>query len=164
LGIHSSLTLSQEEMRTAVRQWVTSPANVQRKRQKMQTWRLGFDLLQRELQGTDAYLPIPTLPEKLKHNTIVNFCQHVATLKGLTIPQTFDLANYEAQGAQRFYQASRYELVRMLFRRPLEYWLALDRMIFLEEQGYHTTIMQFCPSNLTPRNLLIDARLKACQI
>ncbi len=162
-AINSALHLSQEEMRNAVRQWVTSPASVQRKRQKMQAWRLGFDSLQRELHGVDTYLPIPTLPEKLLHNTFAAFCQHLATLKDLSIPPSFNFANYfahyEAIGVQRFYQASRFELVRMLFRRPLEYWLALDRMIFLTERGYNTTIVQFCPTHLTPRNLLIDATL-----
>ncbi len=49
------------------------------------------------------------------------------------------------------------ELVRHLFRRPLEIWLALDRALFLEEQGYEVELGAFCDKPMTPRNLLIRA-------
>ena len=49
------------------------------------------------------------------------------------------------------------ELVRHLFRRPLEVWLLLDRALFLEEQGYQAEVGTFCPKPMTPRNLLIRA-------
>ena len=49
------------------------------------------------------------------------------------------------------------ELVRLLFRRPLEIWLALDRACFLEEQGYNVVMGSFCDKPITPRNLLIHA-------
>ena len=49
------------------------------------------------------------------------------------------------------------ELVRHLFRRPLEIWLLLDRALFLEEQGYRVEVGTFCPKPTTPRNLLIRA-------
>jgi len=49
------------------------------------------------------------------------------------------------------------ELVRGLFRRPLELWLLLDRALLLEEQGYRVHLGTFCPSELTPRNILLLA-------
>ena len=49
------------------------------------------------------------------------------------------------------------ELVRHLFRRPLELWLVLDRALFLQEQGYRVELREFCPRHLTPRNILIHA-------
>ncbi|MNG29795.1 hypothetical protein D3C84_1152830 [compost metagenome] len=49
------------------------------------------------------------------------------------------------------------ELLRNLFRRPLELWLVLDRALFLEEQGYRVRPGLFCDYPLTPRNLLILA-------
>ncbi|MNJ72573.1 hypothetical protein D3C77_692410 [compost metagenome] len=49
------------------------------------------------------------------------------------------------------------ELVRGLFRRPLELWLLLDRALFLHEQGYRVRLGCFCPPHLTPRNLLLLA-------
>jgi hypothetical protein len=60
-------------------------------------------------------------------------------------------------GAARLERVRRYELVRHLFRRPLELWLVLDYAIFLEEQGYQVRLGQFCARSLTPRNLMIDA-------
>ena len=49
------------------------------------------------------------------------------------------------------------ELVRHLFRRPLELWLVLDYAVFLEEQGYRVRLGTFCDRQLTPRNLMLDA-------
>ena len=49
------------------------------------------------------------------------------------------------------------ELLRGLFRRPLEVWLLLDRALYLQEQGYRVRLGQFCPAQLTPRNLLLLA-------
>ena len=44
-----------------------------------------------------------------------------------------------------------------LFRRPLELWLLLDRCLYLVEQGYSVRLGEFCPTSLSPRNLLILA-------
>ena len=49
------------------------------------------------------------------------------------------------------------ELLRGLFRRPLELWLVLDRALYLEEQGFQVTLGTFCATQLSPRNLLLLA-------
>jgi len=54
-------------------------------------------------------------------------------------------------------EVSALDLVRFLFRRPLEIWLALDRALFLQEQGYQVELGTFCPRHATPRNILIVA-------
>ena len=51
-------------------------------------------------------------------------------------------------------------IVRHAFRRPLEVWLALDLAVRLENDGYSVSLGRFCERRLTPRNLLISARLK----
>ena len=51
------------------------------------------------------------------------------------------------------------ELLRGLFRRPLELWLALDRALLLAENGYAVHLGTFCPAELTPRNLILVAEL-----
>ena len=51
------------------------------------------------------------------------------------------------------------DLVRHQFRRLLELWLVLDRALYLAEQGYRVEVGEFCSRELSPRNLLIDARL-----
>ena len=49
------------------------------------------------------------------------------------------------------------ELVQGLFRRPLELWLVLDMALFLQDQGFSVQLGEFCPQQLTPRNLLLVA-------
>jgi hypothetical protein len=45
-----------------------------------------------------------------------------------------------------------------VFRRPLEVWLALDRVLYLAEQGAEVTWGTFCAKAITPRNIIIDAQ------
>jgi len=52
----------------------------------------------------------------------------------------------------------RLSVVRHVFRRPLEIWLALDLAVYLENRGYTVDLGSFCARQLTPRNLLISAR------
>lgn len=53
------------------------------------------------------------------------------------------------------------ELVRGLFRRPLELWLVLDRALYLSENGYDVQVGEFCDTHLTPRNLMLLAQQPA---
>ena len=63
----------------------------------------------------------------------------------------------EADGWRRLAEVRNLELVRGLFRRPLELWLVLDRALFLAENGYRVEVGTFCESALTPRNLMVLA-------
>ena len=64
----------------------------------------------------------------------------------------------QARGWQRLAEVRNLELLRALFRRPLELWLVLDQALFLHEQGFRVELGEFCASELTPRNLLLLAR------
>ncbi|MBC8786914.1 SAM-dependent methyltransferase, partial [Pseudomonas fluorescens] len=66
-------------------------------------------------------------------------------------------AALEAHGWRRLAHVRNLELVRALFRRPLEMWLVLDRALFLADQGYNVEIGSFCEPTLTPRNLMVLA-------
>jgi len=85
------------------------------------------------------------------------FCQWAAGKKQLCLPESPDFDHWLAHGVRRHAEVRRYELVRHLFRRPLELWLVLDYAVFLEEQGYRVRLGYFCARSLTPRNLLLDA-------
>ena len=63
----------------------------------------------------------------------------------------------EALGWQRLAEVRNLELLRNLFRRPLELWLLLDRALYLQEQGYSVKLGTFCDYRLSPRNLLLLA-------
>ena len=70
----------------------------------------------------------------------------------------FDPAQAEATGWARARHVRALGLVRALYPRSLEIYLALDRAVALEEQGREVQLGLFCASEVTPRNLLILAR------
>ncbi len=119
--------------------------------------RLAFDLLQRQLRQSDDYLPTPSLPSAWLDKPFADYCRDLAALKGLSTVGEQDWAQLEAAGWQRLAEVRNLELLRGLFRRPLELWLVLDRALYLEEQGYRVRLGQFCESPLTPRNLMLLA-------
>ncbi|ROT99788.1 methyltransferase [Marinobacter sp. R17] len=152
--------LSREALRLAVRETVTAPARVRRQTRHTQIWRLGFDALQRHVRGEDSYLPVPSHPTHLNDDGFAAFCRWAAERKGLALPADTDFDHWLTVGQRRQGQVRRHELLRHLFRRPLELWLVLDYALYLEEQGYTVTLGTFCERHLTPRNLLLDARLE----
>lgn len=151
------LVPSRHDLRLAVQETVTAPARVREQTRRVSQWRLGFDALQRELRGCDAYLPVPSHPARLLHEGFAGFCRWAAGKKGLTLPADTCFGYWEQQGVRRWQEVRRHELVRHLFRRPLELWMVLDYALFLEERGYQVRLGEFCDRALTPRNLLVDA-------
>ncbi len=155
------LALTREQLALAVQETVTAPRQVRLSRARANAWRLGFDELQREVRGEDRYLPVPSLAYGRLPDDFAGFCRWAAAEKGLPLPSTLDStldwARFEAAGAARQARVERLELVRHLFRRPLELWLVLDRLLCLEEAGLAVRLGTFCERSLTPRNLLIQA-------
>jgi hypothetical protein len=121
-------------------------------------WRLAFDLVQREVRGVDSYLSTPSLAATWFNKPFAQWCADLAVLKKLPRLPEQNWSALEAQGWQRLAQVRNLELVRGLFRRPLELWLVLDQALFLQEQGFAVELGEFCPAELTPRNLLLLAR------
>ena len=160
-GRASSLKLNRQDRQLAVQETVTADQRTRRQRQIEVIWRLGFDLLQRDLRGVDEYLPLPSLRKSMLSGTFADFCAWAAERKQLPLPAGLDLEAYRQQGEQRLRAVRRLELISHLFRRPLELWLVLDRVLYLEEQGYQVVWGQFCQRHLTPRNLMIQAHHNA---
>jgi hypothetical protein len=119
--------------------------------------RLAFDHLQRQLRGSNTYLTTPSLPVAWLDKPFDRYCHDLAALRALTITTEPDWAALEALGWQRLAQVRNLELLRALYRRPLECWLLLDRALYLEEQGYRVKAGPFCAHHLTPRNLMLLA-------
>lgn len=155
-GRAAGLSLNKQELHLAVMETATAGATVQRQRRRLQAMRLGFDALQRDVRGRDEYLPLPSLPAQWARAAFEDFCRHCAALRALSLPDDVHWDHYWQQGQQRLCEVSALDLVRFLFRRPLEIWLVLDRALFLEEQGYQVTLGQFCDASVTPRNLMIQ--------
>ncbi len=157
----SALRLERIDLQWAVRERVTGGAGVERQRQTERLWRLAFDEWQRELRGEDRYLPLPAFPKKLLSGTFLAFCQWAATTKHLPVPEQVDEVHWFERGQQRLHQVRLAELVGRPFQRPLELWLALDRVLLLEEQGARVELGLFCDRAVTPRNIVIDAERRA---
>jgi hypothetical protein len=153
----SDLQLSLDDLGLPMSETVTAGARVRRQRDTSMARRLGFDLLQRQLRGVDEYLPTPSLPSAWLEKPFAEYCQHLVDLKELSTIGTENWPALEAAGWQRLAQVRNLELLRGLFRRPLELWLVLDRALFLQEKGYTVRLGTFCETSLTPRNILLLA-------
>lgn len=158
-----ALQCQRDNIRLATREFVTGRPRRALLRQQNNRWRMGFDLLQRDVRGKDEYLTAPSAPRKLLQGTFQAYCQHIARTKALTLPPHLNYDHYEERGNIRYYRAFALELVRSLFRRPLEMWLVLDRAMYMGEQGYHVKLGLFCPRQMTPRNLLIQSTKRSSQ-
>ena len=156
-GSGSLLRLSLEDLALPMSETVTAGARVRRQRDTSMARRLAFDLLQRQLSGIDQYLPTPSLPSAWLEKPFADYCRDLAALKELSTIGSQDWPALEAAGWQRLAEVRNLELLRGLFRRPLELWLNLDRALFLAEQGYIVRLGTFCDAPLTPRNLLLLA-------
>jgi hypothetical protein len=156
-GQASELHLSREDLALPLSETVTAGARVRRQRDTSMARRLAFDLLQRQLRGVDHYLPTPSLPSAWLDKPFAQYCIDLAALKGLPEVPSQDWPALEQQGWQRLAEVRNLELVRALFRRPLELWLLLDRGLFLHEQGYRVRLGTFCAYAQSPRNLMLLA-------
>jgi hypothetical protein len=156
-GLRSALQLSLEDLALPMSETVTAGARVRRQRDTSMARRLAFDLLQRQVRCVDKYLPTPSLPSAWLDKSFADYCRDLAALKELSTIGAPDWQALEAAGWQRLAEVRNLELLRGLFRRPLELWLNLDRAIFLAEQGYVVSLGTFCDAPLTPRNFMLLA-------
>ena len=154
----SRLRLSLEDLSLPMSETVTAGSRVRRQRDESMARRLGFDVWQRQARQCDDYLSTPSLPSAWLNTPFAEYCEHLATLKNLSTTGNEDWTVLEAAGWKRLAQVRNLELVRGLFRRPLELWLVLDRALYLQENGYDVRVGEFCDSHLTPRNLMLLAQ------
>ncbi|MBF6028277.1 methyltransferase [Pseudomonas sp. P115] len=155
-GRASTLQLSVDDLGLPLSETVTAGNRVRLQRDTSMARRLGFDQLQRQLRGCDEYLPTPSLPAGWLDKPFADYCRELASRKGLSTGQE-NWEALEAYGWRRLAEVRNLELVRGLFRRPLELWLVLDRALFLTENGYRVEVGSFCDATLTPRNLMVLA-------
>lgn len=157
LAQSSALQLSRTDLALPLSETVTAGNRVRRQRDLSMARRLAFDLLQRRIRNSDEYLPTPSLPAAWLDKSLAAYCRELGELKGLTIDNSHDWTALEEAGWQRLATVRNLELLRNLFRRPLELWLNLDKALYLEEHGYQVRLGTFCATAVTPRNLLLLA-------
>lgn len=151
----SALTLSKSDLRIPLQETVTGGERVKRHRQLEMSYRLGFSQLLKAEMGIDEYIPVPSIKKSELAEGFESFCRWACEVKALSLGSNIDFDFYLVQGEALFWEMEKLSLVQQVFRRPLEIWLALDRAMYLNEQGYEATIEEFCERSVTPRNLLI---------
>lgn len=161
-GQENDLLLNKSDLHTAVMETVTASASQVSQRKTLQTMRLGFDLIQRDVLLHDTFLPLPSMPLSWSRMNFEAFCRHWAKAKNIPLPVAIDWSDYWHRAQQRFHKVSALDLVRALFRRPLEVWLNMDKALWLEEHGYEVSLSTFCARNVSPRNILLQAT-RQCQ-
>ena len=152
------LRLDVNALRLAVMDTVTASGLEVRFRQREQAWKLAFIEWRRKVTGDGDYRSFKSVPDSWLRADFASFCGHLSARQGLPVPAAADCAALEAEGWRRAAEVARLDLVRLAFRRALETWLALDRALCLQAQGYAVRLGEFCPRQVTPRNLLISAR------
>lgn len=156
VAAESNLKLSKLDLSLSMQQSVVSATREQRHRYTEVRWRLAFDILQRQIRGIDEYLPLPSIKQSILTDSFEAFCQWAAVQKNLDLPKDVDFKRLEAKGSDRFIVNRKIEVVTHAFRQLLERWLLLDRVLYLEEQGYEVALFNFCESSITPRNAMIQ--------
>jgi hypothetical protein len=152
------LALSRDDLHLAVTDTVTGGCRERRRSDTARAWKLAF-LELRAASGVPRERPFRPVPEAWLGLGFANWMRRLCGREAVPLPDGVGWMQLEQVGWQRHAEVCRLELVRLAFRRPLEIWLALDRVLYLERHGYRVRLTEFCERGLTPRNLMISARL-----
>jgi hypothetical protein len=159
ISTNSPLKLNRNALKLAVTETITaSPANTARSAQAS-AWKLAFLTLREQINPGAEYQPFHSIPASWTNADFPSFLTKLAEREKIPLPKNINFADYETHGWQRHHESRRLQLVRLSFRRAIELWILHDQATWLEQQGYQVTLREFCPRPLTPRNLLLTARL-----
>ena len=147
-----------DDARLAVTETVTSTPRQRLQRDREMAWKLAFDAWRR-LQVDGKYVNFRPVPAAWMRGGFAEFMGLMIRREQLPEPVAHRLAELQQRGWERQREVMRLSIVRHAFRRPLEIWLALDLAVRLENDGYSVSLGRFCERRLTPRNLIISARL-----
>lgn len=158
LNPDAGLRLSRDELHLAVTETATAGARDRRQRDRAMAWKLAF-LEFRAEGGIPRERTFKPIPAGWYGSGFDAWMERLAKREGLEFPARPDGPAWEAKGWARQRDVMRLDLARLAFRRPLEIWLALDRALYLARRGYRVSLAEFCDRAVTPRNLLIQARI-----
>jgi hypothetical protein len=156
-GAATGLHFTRHQLRLPALDEVKSTAEKRDFRKREMAFRQGVDLLLREASQQNTYTPLGQIPRRLTRGDFQGFARFSFARAGHPLPQDVDWKLAEKQGWERQHLVSALSISRQLFRRVIEMWLFLDRVAFLEENGYAVSFGTFCPREVTPRNLMLLA-------
>lgn len=156
-GQASRLTLSRADLSLCLQETVTACKKMPKLNDKQVLWRLAFDELQRELRNVDEYLPLSNIKKSQLNDSFETFIDWALSKKNLSKPEIIDYAGYLEKGQKRLAITRKIEWLQSAFKREIEYWLLLDKALFLEEQGFEVALFECWPKAISPRNVMILA-------
>lgn len=158
LAAHSAdLRLGTSSLKFATADEQVAGTRVRSARRTKYAWRLALDRLAREATGEDVYRRQGTISPALLRGSFADFLPAIAKRWGWPMPAHWNADTLESWAHERSRRARALGLVRTLFRRPIEVWINLDRILFLHEAGWSARLVEFCPPEASPRNLLLQA-------
>ncbi len=157
LAQQADLALSHHDLKLAVQGQVTAGVRIEKLRHTEVKWRLAYQALRAALTGDNNSQPLSSVGKHWFSGDFADFARWAADQHQLPLPAAPDWQHYLTMGAEHAALVTRIELVRHLFRRPLERWLVLDRALYLQQHGYQVQLNAFCDYQVTPRNLLLQA-------
>ncbi|MDP5137054.1 methyltransferase [Rheinheimera baltica] len=157
LAQQEDLTLSKEDLKLAVQGQVTAGDRIEKLRATEVLWRLVYDELRAEVTNDKQYRPLSSVAKHWFTHELSDFVSWAAAQHSINLPDNIDWACYMARAEKRAALVKRIDLIRHIFRRPLELWLSLDKALFLQQQGYCVSLTEFCDYQVTPRNILLRA-------
>jgi hypothetical protein len=152
------LRAHREELRLAVTETGTASLRVLRQRDQEMAWKFAYSKLRQSLLGDGRYAHLGPGDNHLLRGDFAQFCRTLALRDGITLANDLPWQNYLNAGWARQRRAMRLSLLRTAFRRVLELWLVLDLAQFLAREGFRVNVGTFCSRQVTPRNILIQAR------
>jgi Methyltransferase domain len=166
-GRLSSLKPTRKELQIVGLETCTANGIERELRQKELLWRVAFDLHLRELTGVDAYRPTPSVKKSLLKKNYRAFALNalkVLQKRGLFQARLSELSEPDElvlfrRAKAKLARIRRLEKAQLGFRRALEYWLLLDRVLFLQKEGYRVSLQEFCTKRDSGRNIMILAAL-----
>jgi len=153
-GLSVPFSISGEELRLVTAEVVVARQSLRKGRIRQMGWRLALDTWVREQSGVDEYIPQGSFSSKATSGDFNGFMSVACPRMGVSIPKD-TIAKLEREGHARAGKVRRLALIRGLFRRVLEKWINLDRVLYLQEQGRPSVLRTYCHRVHSPRNHLI---------
>ncbi len=165
LAVHHDLFLQKSDLSCVVQGVFTGPKSQLSINKQRLIFQFVFDFIQRDFRAVDEYMPIKKAPDSVFREGLEAYLEWAfiaKTISGslqvvLSSRSVKSLEWYLEKAEERYLLVRQMELVQSLFRRPLELWLLLDKMLYLQELGFTVELQKLCQPSITPRNLVICA-------
>lgn len=148
--------LTRRELKFVVQEQVTGGKRVEKLRHTEVLWRLAYQIWREQQTGSSEYQPLRSVTKQYFNGAFSAFATWAAAQQGLRYESNNERELLSA-ALERKQLVDAIERVQAPLKRPLERLLILDRVCFLEEQGYHVDVIEFCDYAMTPRNFLLRA-------